>query len=235
MKNGKTSPVIFTIIEGKTFLELKDKIKKSTFVKNNQFDLDNTPKIAKALNISNHQNLEGLFYPDTYFFDYSVTGLQILQIAYDKQIEVLNSLWEKKSKNKISYKKKYDSLILGSIIEKETMLITEKKIVSSVFHNRLKLRMKLQADPTIIYGLREKFAGNIKRKHLKEDNEYNTYTRYGLPPTPICSVSKSSLDAAINPSQTKFLYFVANKKGEHVFATSLKEHNQNVFIYQKSQ
>ena len=114
------------------------------------------------------------------------------------------------------------------------MLNTEKKIVSSVFHNRLKIRMKLQADPTVIYGLREKFTGNLKKRHLKEDNEYNTYTRYGLPPTPICSVSKSSLEASINPSKTKFLYFVANKKGEHIFATTLKEHNQNVFKYQKN-
>lgn len=186
------------------------------------------------MNIENHRNLEGLFYPDTYFFDYSVTALQILQFAHEKQKEILNSLWKKKTTKEVSYKKKYESLILGSIIEKETMLNAEKKIVSSVFHNRLKIRMKLQADPTVIYGLREKFTGNLKKRHLKEDNEYNTYTRYGLPPTPICSVSKSSLEAAINPSQTKFLYFVANKRGEHIFATTLKEHNENVFKYQKN-
>jgi len=234
LKNGKTSPVVFTIIEGQTFTEIKNKIAESTFVKNGQFDIANTLKLSKALNIENHQNLEGLFYPDTYFFDYSVTGFQILKFAHEKQKEVLNSLWEKKAQKEVSYKEKYESLILGSIIEKETMLNAEKKIVSSVFHNRLKIRMKLQADPTVIYGLREKFTGNLKKRHLKEDNEYNTYTRYGLPPTPICSVSKSSLEAAINPSQTKFLYFVANKRGEHIFATTLKEHNLNVFKYQKN-
>jgi len=193
LKDGKTSPVVFTIIEGQTFSEIKNKISKSTFVKKSQFNIANTRKLSKALNIENHQNLEGLFYPDTYFFDYSVTGLQILQFAHEKQKEVLNSLWEKKAQKEVSYKEKYESLILGSIIEKETMLNAEKKIVSSVFHNRLKIRMKLQADPTVIYGLREKFTGNLKKRHLKEDNEYNTYTRYGLPPTPICSVSESSL------------------------------------------
>ena len=105
LKNGKTSPVVFTIIEGQTFTEIKNKISKSTFVKNSQFDIANTRKLSKALNIENHQNLEGLFYPDTYFFDYSVTGLQILQFAHEKQKEVLNSLWKKKHKKKFRIKK----------------------------------------------------------------------------------------------------------------------------------
>ena len=93
--------------------------------------------------------------------------------------------------------------------------------------------MKLQADPTVIYGLREKFTGNLKKRHLKEDNEYNTYTRYGLPPTQFVVLKSSLEEFLINPSQTKFLYFVANKE-EHIFATTLKEHNHNVFKYQKN-
>ena len=105
LKNGKTSPVVFTIIEGQTFTEIKNKIAESTFVKNSQFDIANTTKLSKALNIENHQNLEGLFYPDTYFFDYSVTGLQILQFAHEKQKEVLNSLWKKRHKKKFRIKK----------------------------------------------------------------------------------------------------------------------------------
>ena len=104
LKDGKTSPVVFTIIEGQTFLEIKNRIAKSTFVKNSQFDLANTSKLAKVLNIRDHQNLEGLFYPDTYFFDYSVTGVQILQFAHEKQKEVLNSLWKKRLKKKFRIK-----------------------------------------------------------------------------------------------------------------------------------
>ena len=116
LKDGKTSPVVFTIIEGQTFSEIKNKISKSTFVKKSQFNIANTRKLSKALNIENHQNLEGLFYPDTYFFDYTVTGLQILQFAHQKQKEVLNSLWKKKAQKEVSYKEKYESLILGTII-----------------------------------------------------------------------------------------------------------------------
>ena len=160
LKDGKTSPVVFTIIEGQTFLEIKNRIAKSTFVKNSQFDLANTSKLAKVLNIRDHQNLEGLFYPDTYFFDYSVTGVQNYNL-HMRNKKVLNSLWKKKTQKKFRIKK-YESLILASIIEKETMLNNEKNRFT-VFHNRLKIRMKLQADPTVIYGLREKFSGNLKK------------------------------------------------------------------------
>ena len=124
---------------------------------------------------------------------------------------------EKKDyKKKFHIKKNMNRLILGSIIEKETMLNAEKKIVSSVFHNRLKIRMKLQADPTVIYGLREKFTGNLKKRHLKEDNEYNTYTRYGLPPTPICSVSESSWKLQLIHHRQNF-YILLQIKEESIF------------------
>ena len=175
---------------------------------------------------------EGIFFPDTYNFTSGTSDLQILKLAYKKQKEVLNRLWANRNK-KVPLDTPYDALILASIFEKETGDVNEREIIGEVFINRLNKRIKLQADPTVIYGIGDKFNGNLRKKDLIADTAYNTYTRYGLPPTPIALPGEGSIEAVLNPSNTGSLYFVSKGDGTHYFSKTLREHNLAVNKYQR--
>lgn len=180
---------------------------------------------------------EGELLPETYSFELGASRDSILLQAKAAMKKAKEEIWQLRNEN-LPIKNAEEMLILASIIEKETGIAGERKLVSSVFVNRLKKGMKLQTDPTVIYSLTEgesDFGRKLSRSDLQVDSPYNTYKHYGLPPGPICNPGKEALLAAVQPENTKFLYFVANGKGGHNFATSLNEHNTNVQNYRKLQ
>lgn len=178
-------------------------------------------------------SLEGVFAPETYSFRTGITDVDVLRAAYREQMRILDSVWEARSPEAV-VKSKYEALILASIIEKETSLHTDRSLVSSVFNNRLRLRMPLQTDPTIIYGIGRDFDGNLTRRDMQRPGPYNTYLNSGLPPTPISMPTAASIHAALNPQKTKYLYFVARGDGTTYFSSTLAEHNRAVEKYQKA-
>jgi len=174
---------------------------------------------------------EGRFFPDTYYYSSGQTELAILANAYDKMQKLLQQEWEKRDNN-LPFKDPYEALILASIVEKETGRADERRMIAGVFVNRLRHGMRLQTDPTVIYGMGESFDGNLRLKDLRRDTPYNTYTRPGLPPTPVAMPGKESLQAVMHPVITGALYFVARGDGSHDFSTTLEEHNKAVIKYQ---
>jgi UPF0755 protein len=187
---------------------------------------------SKAVGLS-HANAEGLFYPDTYVFDPGESDLAIYRRAADAMQKNLAKAWSNAS-NAGPIKTPYNLLILASIIEKETGKASERAQISAVFHNRLKIGMRLQTDPTVIYGIGPRFDGNLRKVDLRRDNPYNTYMRAGLPPTPIAIPSMESLLAAANPAKSNALYFVAKGDGSSYFSKTLAEHEKAVDQYQRS-
>jgi len=212
--------------EGSTVNEILDLFSNNIFVKKDSYfrDLD---MIKSILNLD-VDSLEGQFYPDTYNYLKGDSYIDILNRSNFKHQKILEELWNLRSLD-LPYKNSYEALILASIIEKEGI---EKKQIAGVFVRRLKLGMKLQSDPTIIYALGNHFDGDIKRSDIEVKHPYNTYHINGLPPGPIGLVSKSSIQAAINPEEGNSLYFVAKGDGTHHFSDTLKEHNQAVRKYQ---
>ena len=177
---------------------------------------------------------EGQFFPDTYRFPRGITAISLLRQAHEALTERLNTAWSDYSiKNTLVTP--YEALILASIIEKETRVPVERERVSGVFHRRLERGMRLQTDPTVIYGLGSDYDGRLSRMNLTQDTPYNTYTRNGLPPTPIALVGQASLSAAVNPQPGSAIYFVATGRddGSHHFSTTLEEHNSAVDRYLK--
>jgi UPF0755 protein len=175
---------------------------------------------------------EGIFFPDTYLFAPHVSDLDVLRRAYWLQRDKLMQAWEGRSPG-LPYKTPYEVLIMASIIEKETGARFERPTIAAVFVNRLRIGMRLQTDPTVIYGMGERFDGNLRRADLQRDTPYNTYTRSGLPPTPIAMPSEAAIIAALNPEPTDVLYFVSRNDGTHVFSRNLNEHNRAVNRYQR--
>ena len=212
--------------EGSTVSEILDLFSNNIFVKKDSYfrDLD---MIKSILNLD-VDSLEGQFHPDTYNYLKGDSYIDILNRSNFKHQKILEELWNLRSLD-LPYKNSYEALILASIIEKEGI---EKKQIAGVFVRRLKLGMKLQSDPTIIYALGNHFDGDIKRSDIEVKHPYNTYHINGLPPGPIGLVSKSSIQAAINPEEGNSLYFVAKGDGTHHFSDTLKEHNQAVRKYQ---
>ena len=174
---------------------------------------------------------EGRFFPDTYYYSAGQTDLRILANAYDKMQKMLEQQWERRDAD-LPLKNPYEALILASIVEKETGRADERNMIAGVFVNRLRHEMRLQSDPTVIYGMGEGFDGNIRLKDLRRDTPYNTYTRRGLPPTPVAMPGRDSLYAVLHPAATNALYFVSRGDGSHVFSATLEEHNQAVIKYQ---
>ncbi|MFG0589130.1 endolytic transglycosylase MltG [Acinetobacter sp. YQ_14] len=216
------------VIEGTTFKQLVQNLKKDSNVTKTILDLPQD-QLLKALDIP-YSHPEGLFAPDTYFFAKGETDKKILTDLYHRQMKSLDEAWANKASN-LPYKDKYEALIMASIIEKETSLDSELQQVSGVFVRRLKIGMRLQTDPTVIYGMGENYKGNITRNDLRTPTSYNTYTINGLPPTPIALPSKKAIEAAMHPDDAKNIYFVATGNGGHKFTASLEDHNRAVQEY----
>ena len=174
---------------------------------------------------------EGQFFPDTYYYSAGQTDAMILANAYDNMQKLLQREWEARENN-LPLKNAYEALILASIVEKETGREDERRLIAGVFINRLRHGMKLQTDPTVIYGLGKAFDGNLRLKDLRRDGPYNTYTRKGLPPTPVAMPGKDALQAVLHPMVTGALFFVARGDGSHEFSSTLEEHNKAVLKYQ---
>ncbi len=230
LRSGKTIQHSISIPEGWTFQQMLEALSNHNKIKHLLKDL-NSEEIIKKLDIS-ETYLEGRFFPDTYLFEADTTDVEILQRSYKKMQHLLKEIWEQKSQES-PLQSPEQALILASIIEKETANPEERTEISGVFSRRLQLGMKLQTDPTVIYGLGTAFDGNLRREDLLQDTPYNTYTRSGLPPTPIALVGKAALLAAVQPKQNKYLFFVATgENGKHHFSETLAEHDCAVIQYQ---
>ena len=217
-----------SIIEGWTFKQMREALTKEEKIKKISVGWKDQEIMSELGYPELHP--EGQFYPDTYHYQSGDTDLSIYKRAFDLMQERLDGAWENRSEG-IMISSRYEALILASIIEKETQYRPEQPEISGVFDNRLRKGMKLQTDPTVIYGLGDEYKGNITRKHLRTDTPYNTYTRYGLTPTPISLPGLESLQAAVNPAKTDAYYFVAKGAGQHKFSRTLKEHNRAVQKY----
>lgn len=217
-------------IEGWTFRQLREALDQHPALLHETKEWVAT-KILEALG-AEETHPEGLFFPDTYHFAAGTSDLTILRQAYNKMQITLDRTWETRAE-RLPVKAKYQALILASIVEKETGVPSERKMVAAVFVNRLRKHMRLQTDPTVIYGLGENFDGNLRKRDLLADQPYNTYTRYGLPPTPIAMPGEAAIEATLRPADTRALYFVAKGDGTHYFSNSLKEHNQAVNRFQR--
>jgi peptidoglycan lytic transglycosylase G len=189
-------------------------------------------EVAALLELGAHP--EGLLFPDTYHFAKGATDLSVLQRAALRMRRLLDEQWEQRADG-LPMKTPYEALVLASIVEKETGRVADRPMIAGVFVNRLRKGMKLQADPTVIYGLGEAFDGNLRRRDLEADGPYNTYVRTGLPPTPIALPSLASLVAVLRPQATNALYFVSRGDGSSEFSESLPEHNRAVTKYQRQQ
>ncbi|MEE8118714.1 MAG: endolytic transglycosylase MltG [Gammaproteobacteria bacterium] len=227
--SGALKQYAFTIVEGMTFWQMMDQIREHTALEHTLLDSDG-PAVMARIGYSD-QHPEGRFSPDTYYFPRGMRDVEFLQRAYHVQARLLREEWEKRADN-LPFKNQDDALILASIIEKETSLDEERERIAGVFVRRLRKNMRLQTDPTVIYGLGESFDGDIRFADLRTDTPYNTYTRLGLPPTPIAMPGRASIRAALHPADGNELYFVATGEGGHHFSSTLEEHNEAVRQYQ---
>lgn len=223
MRRGRIVEFKLTFTEGSEFKQWQKMLAEHPFIEQTNY----ANKLAAL--IKPHKSAEGLFFPDTYSFHARTTDFSILKQAFDK-MQQTKKLLPSIDKHELSW---YQILILASIVEKETAIVAEMPIIASVFLNRLKIKMRLQTDPTVIYGLGDEYKGDITRQHLKQYTPYNTYKISGLPPTPIAMPSKAAIEAVISPANTKYLYFVADGKGGHKFSTNLQQHNLAVRQYLK--
>ena len=230
--NGDVYLHSFTIIEGWTKSDLLSKINESSLFSETDIKYNWAMYIETIINKEITDNPEGLFLPETYFFPKPTSAKTMLDISNKMMLETLNDEWANRDPH-LPLNSPYEGLILASIIEKETAIADERPRIASVFIERLKKNMRLQTDPTVIYGIGENFNGNLTKKDLRLDTEYNTYTRNGLPPTPIALPSKESIHAAFHPSKEKNIYFVAtgNNDGRHKFSHTKEEHDIAVKEY----
>lgn len=217
-------------IEGVTFRQMRKVIEDHPDLRKETVGLSEAA-VLKLVGAS-ESNAEGLFFPDTYVFAKGSTDTAVLRQSYQAMRRHLNATWEARTPA-TSLKSPYQALVLASIIEKETGRKDDRPLIGAVFNNRLRIGMRLQADPTVIYGIGERFDGNIRKRDLQEDTPYNTYTRSGLPPTPIAMPGLAALRAAVQPAESGALYFVARGDGSSEFSRTLDEHNRAVSRYQR--
>jgi UPF0755 protein len=227
---GEFAQESLTIIEGWTFRQMRQALAASKSLKHDTAELSDRDLMAKIS--TEFKSPEGLFFPDTYLFAKGSSDLHIYRQAHALMMNRLAAAWERRDAS-LPYKTPYEALIMASIVEKETGQKSERSQIAAVFVNRLKQGMMLQTDPTVIYGMGESFAGNIRKKDLETDTPYNTYTRGGLPPTPIALPGVESLAAALGPAKTSALYFVARGDGTSKFSDNLNDHNRAVNQYQR--
>lgn len=232
MVNGKVRLYSLTLVEGKTYWQMFESVHQSPYLKHTLSDLSDEAIMAKIGYAGVHP--EGRFYPDTYHFPKGLEDKEFLRRAYNEMEKRLQTAWEQRDIG-LPFETPYEALIMASIVEKETALASERKQIAGVFINRLRKRMRLQTDPTVIYGLGKDFDGDIRFRDLRADTPYNTYTRRGLPPTPIAMPGQEALDAVMHPDTTPYLYFVArgDASGSHVFSETLEQHEQAVNQYQR--
>ncbi|GMQ47079.1 endolytic transglycosylase MltG [Vibrio sp. 10N] len=228
--HGNEYQLAITFIEGSTFKEWRQQFATAEHLEH-ATEAMTEAEIAASLGVE-HERLEGLFLAETYHYSVGDSDLDILKRANSKLEKILNASWEQKQE-KLPLKNQYEVLILASIIEKETSVPSERERVAAVFVNRLNKGMRLQTDPTVIYGMGDRYDGNIRKKDLRERTPYNTYVINGLPPTPIAMPGKASIMAAVNPEDSNYLYFVASGTGGHVFSKNLRDHNRAVQQYLK--
>ena len=221
---------MIVLIEGWTFRQVREALAKAPELVNTTADLTDAQVMQKVDPAQSHP--EGMFAPDTYAYPPQSTDVELLTRAYKLQRQRLAAAWEGRAEG-LQLRDERDLLILASIIEKESSRDEDRAMVSSVFHNRLRLGMMLQSDPTTIYGIGDTFDGNLRRNHLRADSPYNTYMRNGLTPTPISMPGNGSLQAAARPAQSKALYFVSRGDGSSEFSNDLNSHNRAVNRYQR--
>ena len=236
LNSGKEAQFSVKFIEGKTFKEWRKNLENAPHLKQTLqgksdkeiMALLDIPAVAKA--VYEWNNMDGWLYPDTYNYTPNSTDLELLKRSTTRLQKALDKAWNERDEN-LLLADPYQMLILASIVEKETGIAAERPQVASVFINRLKANMKLQTDPTVIYGMGENYTGNIRKKDLETITPYNTYVIEGLPPTPIAMVSEGALQAVAHPAKTDFYYFVADGSGGHKFTRNLNEHNKAVQEY----
>ena len=232
LTKGDVTQTKVVFIEGWTFQQMRQTLNRTPGLRHDTQALSGEEIMAK-LGFPN-QHPEGRFFPDTYFFSHGMSDLAILSRAHKLMQSHLESAWRARAPN-LPYTTPEEALIMASIVEKETGQAAERPTIAGVFVNRLRIGMLLQTDPTVIYGLGESFDGNLRRRDLQSDTPYNTYTRAGLPPTPIAMPGLGSLQAAVRPADTKAFYFVGRGNGAHQFSETLAQHNQAVNRYQRRQ
>lgn len=227
--SGAVTQYTFSIIEGWSFRQLMQAVSDNTVLENTLAGLDDAAIMERLGYKGEHP--EGRFFADTYTFSKADRDIDILQRAYQKMEQVLADEWSTRDKE-LPYKNAYEALIMASIVEKETGLAAERKKIAGVFVRRLQKNMRLQTDPTVIYGLGDQYQGNLTRKHLLQTTPYNTYRVAGLPPTPIAMPGWEAIHAALHPAAGSSLYFVAKGDGSHYFSETLAEHTSAVKKYQ---
>ncbi|MBU1394894.1 MAG: endolytic transglycosylase MltG [Gammaproteobacteria bacterium] len=229
-ERGEVSQAVVQFIEGWNWREVRAALAAQPLLKQDSAGMDDAELLQAIGAVESHP--EGLLFPDTYSFAPHSSDLNVLRHAYRLQQAKLMAAWETRAPG-LPYRTPYEALIMASIVEKETGAAFERPRIAGVFINRLRLGMRLQTDPTVIYGLGERFDGSLRRVDLQRDTPYNTYTRAGLPPTPIAMPSEAAIRAALNPAKTDALYFVSRNDGTHVFSSNLDAHNRAVNRYQR--
>lgn len=232
VRSGNVIVLQFKVIAGQRSATVLKNLKKAPHI-NQTLNEKSERDIAEILGIK-EGSLEGQFFPDTYNYSYNVSDVDLLKLIHKPLSDKLSKSWENRGDN-LSITSPYEALILASIIEKETSIKQEREIISGVFNRRLAKGMRLQTDPTVIYGMGDKFSGVLTKEDLRTDTEYNTYTRNGLPPTPIAIPSEESIWAATHPDNGKSLFFVADGSGGHSFSDNYDDHLKAVEKYRELQ
>ena len=226
---GTSTALDITIAEGKNIFEIADILQQNNLVSREKFlRAAKNPEFIRSMGIQ-AERIEGYLYPDTYKFEPQMTEREIISIMVKNFLQKIRKLDFKKSSLSLR-----QVVILSSIVEKETGRAQERAVIAGVFHNRLRIKMRLQSDPTTIYGIYEQFDGNLKKKHLLEKTPYNTYKISGLPIGPIANPGRAAMEAVLNPQRHNFLYFVSKNDGSHVFSSNYKDHQRAVNNWQKN-
>ena len=234
---GDVNEYVATIVEGWTFRRMRAELDANPALKHDTLGMSDAAVLAAiggSASAPQAASAEGMFFPDTYLFDKNTSDLQVYRRAYRLMQKRLNAAWAARSPG-LPYKSPYEALTMASLVEKETGKASDRPLVAAVFANRLRIGMPLQTDPTVIYGMGDAYDGHLRKRDLQTDTAYNTYTRRGLPPTPIALPGAASIEAALNPAATNALYFVSRGDGSSVFSDTLDAHNRAVDRYIRGQ